>query len=513
MHSFPSPKKNLLKCTVFLCLAGFLLLFSGCASDNPKETVDKALKTTFQTEHPLTDALGLAELFSAISSADAHSASLDLTLQRAELPFFTFDAGKLEGLGLSLDTVFSPSAKKLTADLGIDFGNAIGLHSLIDLDKTTLSVCIPKLLENFFSVDLAALGKDMNSDSAIAKYINDYAFSLPQDFSIDPWELLAASQKPAVPVKEQLSDYKASFCEQLTYAKIKRNNPYVPKNTPAKHFYSVTAPADACRELFTGLLDLGFNALLPDLLGRYNKICNTFGISGAISAESLPDRESLQKLIDALPDICEDPVLIVGLNRKGKISYLALELLILDKPYHLEMKIQTTGETLRRMLLTCSGEQDNAVTLDLTFTSDEQNFESEIHGKATIAGEHYSALVQYEWERATKEFSFHSSVSHGSDVLFSFETEGLLKDVEKADHFTAIFHYLDIECKDSASVSVSGSFGLFVTPKELLLPSGRVYRVFKITNLELLLLGSKISSNIKNDPVLSKLLELIPGWN
>lgn len=500
---------------VFFCA---LLCFSGCESGTPKEVVDNAVKTTFRIEHPLTEEIGLKEIFSSLASGAAHSTELDLTLQKLEMDSSVIDPGKIEGIGISLDSTLSPKEKHWTADLGIDYGNAIAVHSVLDLNQTAFTVNIPKLLDNSFSVDLATLGADLNGKSLAAGFLSDYIY-LPGRFSLDPWSLgslsflkgsAASTGKESDLPKEKIKALYDSLSKEFIYTKLKYGNRHIPKDTPAKRFYSVTVPSSACRDFLLGLVDLGYAEMLPGISSRFNEICKTFGIDSYFPMDDLPDQAELKEMIKMLPDICDDPVFIVGLTRKGIISYVNLELSILDHPYQLELKAKNSNGYLDRMLLTISDEKHSLATLDLSFGSDFQAFDCDLQLKVSLNKETYTFLLQYELERAVKEFAFSTSLSHGADVLFSLAAEGLVKNIQKNDHFTTVFHYLDVDYANF-SASVSGTVALSATPKVIVFPSGKIYRVFKLNQLDLLVLGAKLTANVQKDPVLSQLLDLILG--
>lgn len=491
------------------------LLFSGCNSKSPREVIEEAVRATFQTSQPFEEELGLSKLRSALSSG-AYGTELAMTLQRLELPASSFDSGKLEGLGFSMASILSPDEKKWIADLNVNYANTLSLNSFVSLEQSKLSVCIPRLLDNSFFIDLSTLGADLSGNSLAAEALSDY-ISLPENFSVDPWTMSAPlqslkqkfSSEADAGINAKLCTYKNTLCEQMVYQKLKRNDPRLPKESTARHYYSITIPATALRDFLSDLLNLGYKDLLPDFIAAWNESVTALGGTGLISEAEFSDRAQIMEFLSMLPDFFDDPVLLVGIDKKGIISHVGLKLNVLEHPFLFDLKVKNSGNGQKRLRLTYSDDFHHSVSCDLTITATTQLSEYELQLDYADSENACSALVQFELDRTTKEFAFLGNVTEGATVLFSVSAEGLLSDIQKGDHFTAVFHYFDVDLPELFSVSVSGSVGIFATPKAIVFPSGKNYRVFGLTRLDLLFLGTNLSANIKKDPVLSQLLELL----
>lgn len=507
---------------LILALLLALLSFSGCTSAPPKETVTAALKQTFQFEHPFTELLGTDELLTAFRTGDSFGTDLNLTLQRAEFTNPAYrNVSKAEGAGLRLNSVLSPKTNTFSALLGINYTGVISLDTYLGLSGNNLTLRIPKLLSASFTTDLSTIGADLNGSSTMAGILNSalssYGRYLPSSMSIQPWSVLSPNNtdQPAAGLaalknsaSQKLATSYDSFLEQLTYTKLKRKDSRIPNDPNAKAYYCITVPAEAYQQFLTVCVDLFYDEWLPLYPEKIKFLNETLGTD--FSTSELPvTKAELKRYLTMLPDLCDDPEIIVGLTKSGRVVYAGLDLNILEHIFSLRLTVRNINAGQRKLHLSYEDEFKNAAEFELLITSDAEVYEYEAQLKAAFRDTKFTLLSTLEYERASKEFTFGTTYSTAGKVLFGVSAEGQFTEIQKGVSHRTVFHYLDVDYADSFSISLSGSVALQTNPQPIDVAAEKTYKLFKLGKLDLLVLGTQLTTNVKKDPVLSKLYDTI----
>lgn len=478
------------KRSLIFLLCALLPLLAGCKLQ-PKLAIRSAYRMTFAPEHPLEDNLGVSAIFDEVKKGHPYLLNANLTLQRARIPEFTaFDLSLAEGAGISVNAAVAPLSSEASARLGVNYGNATVLNGELALNQNTLYARVPKLVDACFSTDLSTLGADVNGSSLVAGVLQN-TVSLPADFSVRPWQFIYPWNPNPVSGTVSFSEAKNYLYSQVSFEKISKKEATVPADVKAKHFYMLRAPKEA------------FGTFLSQLCN------NLYGNYSFLLPNGFPEKDFLSAFCKNVPDMMNDPQLLVCISKKGYIVYAELKADIKGAPYVLTLNCrgsENPGQLLDFVLKTENGD---SVRLLWENTGDDTLFSKDFRLIYSLGGEIKNGEASFCFDRETKEFEVSATLSKESLVFFSFATCGFFTDLQKGKAFHVFLDYLDAEYTGFFDVSISGDVMLNQNGAVIDYPSGKEYKVFKIGALDALVLLPKIKKNIDKDPLLSKIYEYI----
>ena len=481
------------KRTLVFFLCALLPLLAGCKLQ-PKLAIRSAYNMTFTPEHPLEENLGISTMFKEVKKGHPYLLNANLTLQRARIPGITdIDLSLAEGAGLSLNGAVSPLSSEAGAEFGITYGNATLLNGELALNQNTLYARVPKLADASFSTDLSTLGADINGSSLVAGVLQNYV-ALPSDFSVRPWKYIYPWNPTPAAGTVSFSEAKKYLFSQVTFEKLSKKEVTLPADVKAKSFYMLRAPKEA------------FGTFLSQLCN------NVYDNYSFLLPNGFPEKDFLSAFCKNVPDMINDPQLLVCISKKGYIVYAELKADIKGVPYKLTLNCRGSENPGQLLDFVLHMENGDSVRLFLENTGDDTLFSKDIRLIYSLDGEIKNGEATLCFDRETKEFEFSATLSKESNVFFSFAGSGYFTDIQKDKAFHVFFDYLDAEYKGFFDVSISGDVALNQNGAVINYPSGKEYKVFKIGAFDAIVLVPKIKKNIDKDPLLSKIYEYITEY-
>ena len=465
---------NKKKCirTFFTVTALFTMLFclAGCSKKTPREALEEAWQKTFVEENPAEALLGLTELGTKLNENKAHSAGYSFTIQEISGKDLGNYAGYLSGLGLSVDSASDLLNRKSIATMDITYGGTTYLTLGGQIQGSELFLTVPQLLDSSLTVDLSTIEEDLNSDSMIGQLLRDNGITLPDDLFANLSQALTVTPENAESLITAWEDLDAAIVvEKLGKKKIS-----LPDTVTAKKVYNVTVPKHAYVAFVNACLDYSdrTSASLTD----------AFGLSEEATQQSSTDLLDTKLKFQEFADSIGDVVITVAVTKNGYINY---------------------------MTSTVTAEEDTA-TFTASFTGENAPLEvCEVVIDATMDQKAYHFDLTLEFDTETNEIDVFAVASEDNTQLFSFDCVGTFNHVEKGQKFTLDLDYLELEYGTDFSLSLAGDYYVDTTVCDIPAPAPSERNLLRMSQADFTALLIEVSTNLKEDPLLSGILGML----
>lgn len=473
-------KNNMTKRKMHKKLVSFLAIFvlllgcAGCRKQTPKEIVDNAFNKTFQSTSPLEKFLGNAEIQRAIEKKTPYSFGSSVTLQSLSGSAFGSYAALLSGLGFSFDSATDVANKKLKSDIGISYGGTTYLTLGAQADASKLYLTVPQLLNGCLSVNLATLKEDLSSGSLLAQAFASYGIEIPDDLSIDIWELFTSTNTVIdTSLPKDIQDAYDTMMKQVVTAKVNSaDEADLPDGISSKNVYTMTLTKEAYRDFVETVTNYIFDIFLQEL--------NEQASAGLdITSIEIPDTADIRAFVKELTNAVGDIVLTVAVTKDGYISYLASDL-----------KIE--GSTMA-FSVAFSGKDSPLEEIDAKFS-------------AKIDGEKFALNYAQKFDPDKKTLSYQGGISL-DEFNAKFSAEGQYSNVEKGKKYTFDLNFFEFTCSEDIAFTLSGSSYVDVTRCETGTTPATEYELLKMNETALMGLVTEVMTKVQSDPLLSGILE------
>ncbi len=464
-------KKKCLR-TFFTVTALFTMLFclAGCSKKTPREALDEAYQKTFIEENPVEALLGLTELGTKLNENKAHSTGYSFTIQEISGKDLGSYAGYLSGLGLSVDSASDLLNRKSSATMDITYGGTTHLTLGGQLQGSELFLTVPQLLDSSLKVDFSTVKEDLNSDSMVGQLLRDNGITLPDDLFANLSQALTASQENTESLLTAWEDLDAA----IVVEKLGKKEISLPDTVTAKKVYKVTVPKHAYVAFVNACLDYSERTSAS--------LTNVFVPGEEATQDSSTDISDTKLKVQEIADSIGDIVITVAVNKKGYINYMTSTV--------------TAGE--------------DTATFTASFTGEAAPLEvCEIVADATIEQKVYHFDLATEFDTETKEIDVFAKASADTAELFSFDCVGSFDNVEKGQKFTLDFDYLELVYGTDFSLSLAGDYYVDTTVCNIPVPAPSERNLLRMSQADFIELLVEVSTNLKENPLLSGILEIL----
>lgn len=459
-----------------IAVLALLVICAGCKKVTPEEALRQAFKKTFTDTNPAEALVGLKSMNAAMEENTAYSSGASLTLEKLSGKAFSDYASLLEGIGFSVDSAVDLPNKKYESVLHLSYGGTNYLSIGGMLDDSKLYLTVPQLLDGSVSVNFSTLADDLASDSllgtSISSFLDTAGIEIPKDFSFDFFSQFPDPTALTLPV--EFIEAFEELDKAIEINELDVNEADLPNSVSAKKAYCVTIPQDALEDYLT--------ELAVYVVSLAEKSISNESVRSLLPDDiTLPDRTQVSKAIAFLAEQLGDIDITVAVNKSGYVCYMASELEI----------------------------KDNTVKLTASFAGESSPLEDmEFKLSTTINGKTASLKFKESFDSKEKTVACNVRLSI-ADFSATIKSEGKYTDIEKGKKYTFDLNYLEFDCSEDVSFTVSGSTYFDVTGDSIHTPEGNEYELLQITQEELLTLITEVSTNLKTDPLFSRILDLI----
>lgn len=450
-----------------LTLCTLLFGCMGCSKKTPREALEEAYETTFVTNNPSETILGFSEINSHMTANKAYTTGFSVTLQELTGEDISEYAGVLSGLGFRVDAASDLLNRKGAGTMDITYGGTKYLSLGGQLQGSKVYLTAPQLIDGSLTVDFSTLKEDLSSDSMIGQLFTMYGLELPEDFFS---ELMQSVTSPAslADLSKLVSSYN-DFSDAILVEEADKKSVSFSSDVSYKKAYKVTIPSYA------------YSTLIIDLLQYANDtssgFSNALGGAGQEDLDMLNVKLTIQQLADAIGDV----IVYVGVTKDNYICCA-------------EGNITTGAENLL-FTATFAGKDNPLNDTDIVFS-------------LTASGQTAEIVFAQDYTK-DNEVSFDFSVKVNGTTEIKLSGEGAYKDVVKGQKFTFDYNHIDFKVSDELSVSLSGDVSVDITKCDIPTPSSTERNLFRMSEDDFTALGEEILINIEEDPLLSKVMNLL----
>ena len=448
-----------------------LVCCAGCAKKTPREALDEAIEKTFSVT-PEEELLGLEELNKAVAENTAYTSGVSLTLEDLSGASVEEYASLVEGIGFSVDSATDMKNQKADTSVGISYGGTTYLNLNTQFNASKFYLMVPQLLHGSISVDFDTMLDDMASNELFSEALSMVDTSMLEGF--DFWELMEEASALEFTLPEEVTEAGEELDAAIEVVEVKVDEADLPSDISAKKAYVMTIPQDA----YEAYLIEVTNAFLAEIEESLQD--ETFQELGG--TYSLPDEEEIKTVMEDIADTIGDLELTFAVTKKGYVSYIATEIEI----------------------------EEASVEFAATFAGEKSPLEEIVAElSATVDDETVAIDFAQSFDAETKIFTYDIDLNAMDEFSAEIKAEGEYKDIEKGKKYTCDLNYIEFDCSEDISFTLSGSSYLDTTSCEINAPEGTEYELFKMSQDDFMTLIEEVTTNMQNDPLFSEILDLL----
>ena len=449
-----------------------LVCCAGCGKKTPREALDEAFEKTFSVT-PEEELLGLEELNKAIAENTAYTSGATLTLEEISGAGLEDYADLLAGIGLSVDVAENIPEKQTETSIGISYGGTTYLTLGTQFSGSKFYMMIPQLLNGSISLDFATLAEDIASNELYSQSLTEEDMAIFESLDFDFWEIIEEMNTIDFTLPENITEASEELDAAIVVEEVKVADADLPTDISAKKAYLMTVPKDAyadyTKEVMQYVVDEIIKALSDESMQDY------------VTDIDMPDKEEINTFVDDLADTLGDIELTVAVTKAGYVSYIATEFDI----------------------------EGSTAEFNMTFDGEKSPLEEvAMEISATVEDETVSLEFAQTFDAETKTAAYDIALS-AMDFTATIEAEGEYTDIEKGKKYAYDLNYLEFDCSEDFSFTLSGSSYLDTTSCDIDTPAGTEYELFKVTEDELMALVEEVMTNMQNDPLFSEIFGLL----
>jgi hypothetical protein len=306
----------------------------------------------------------------------------------------------------------------------------------------------------------------------VGQLLRDNGIALPDDLLANLTQALTATsaQENAESLMIAWEDLDAAILVE----KLAKKEISLPDTVTAKTVYNVTVPKHAYVAFVNAYLDYSHrtSASLTEAFGMEEEAAQQS------STDLLDTKLKFQELADSMGDI----VVTIAVTKEGYINYMTSTV--------------TAGE--------------DTATFTASFTGADAPLEvCKIVADATIDKKAYHFDLAQEFDTESNEIDLFARASVDNTGLFSFDCVGTFDNVEKGRKFTLDLDYLELEYGTDFSLSLAGDYYMDTTVCDIPAPCPSERNLLRMSQADFTELLIEVSTNLKEDPLLSGILGML----
>jgi len=440
----------------------------GCKKANPEDALDKAIEKTFTNANPEEKLLGLEALNKAIEDKAAYSSGVSVTLEALSGAAVDDYADMLAGLGFSVDSATDTKNKKSEANLGVSYGGTTALNFVAQFDASKFYMMLPQLLSGSISINFDTVANDIASNDLFASAL---AFdpTLLESLDFDYWEILEDAEALDIALPSNITKAYEKLNDAIVVKEIKVKEADLPSSVSAKTAYTMTISKKAYSSFITEVAKT-----------MMDMVAESLSAASLPTDTPIPDDEAIADVISDMADDLGDIVITFAVNKAGYITYIASEINVNDIPVTFNAAFTGKDSPLEDMKFELSATDENNDTIAVEFS---QKFDSK------------EKTVTYNGELTFVDFTA------------TVKAEGEYSDIEKGKKYTFDLNYLEFDCSEDISFTLSGSSYVDTTTCDIATPEGTERELFKMTVEDFQALVVEVMTNVQNNPLFSEILE------
>lgn len=464
-HNTKSHKANRL--LVLAAIFAMLLGCMGCSKKTPREALEEAYEKTFVTNNPSESMLGLSEINSHINDNKAYSTGFSVTLQELSGKDISEYAGILSGLGIRVDSASDLLNRKGAGTMDIIYGGTKYLSLGGQLQGNQIYLTAPQLLDGSLTVDLSTMKEDLNSDSMVGQLFSMYGIEIPEDMFSELMQSFA-SPSSLSELGSLVSSYD-DFCDSILVEEADKKTVSFSSDVSYKKAYKVTIPEHAYSTFIIAALQYANDTSA--------NLSDTLGTTDQDQIDMLNMKLTVQQLAEVIGDI----VVNVAVTKDNYICCAESNI--------------TTGTDSLVLTATFTGKDNPLNDADVVFTLTSQGQTAEI-----IFSQDYTD---------SNEVSFDFGVKVNGTTALKLSGKGEYTDIVKGQKYTFDYDYIELKISNELSLSLSGDVYVDITKCDIPAPSSPEYNILRMSQEDFTVLGEEVMTNLQEDPLLSKVLELL----